>query len=193
MNKSPIILDIETKYTYREFNDPQKLGVSIAVVYDYHDNQGKAFFEHELNGLFRILENTSYIIGYNNKSFDVPVLQAYYPGDISHFRQFDILEDIREKIGRRLALNDVCAATLQKKKSGHGLMAIDLYKEKKFDELKQYCMDDVMITKELFDYGLNHGEIYFLSEYGKETIKVDWRQYMEDGGNKNDMPLTLPF
>ncbi len=193
MKKFPIILDLETKYTFRQFDDHKKLGVSVAVIYDYADNEGKVFFENELNKLFPFLENCSYIIGYNSKSFDMPVLQAYYPGDITHFSQFDMLEDIREKLGRRLALNDLISATLGKKKSGHGLMAIDYYKEGKFDELRQYCLDDVMCTKELFDYGVRTGEIYFLSENGKQTIKVDWKKYLEDSGSSSDMPLTLPF
>lgn len=193
MKKFPVILDIETKHSFRQFDDPKKLGVSVAVIYDYNDSQGKVFFEKDLGKLFSILESASYIIGYNSRSFDIPVLQGYYPGDVSHFSQFDLLEDIREKLGRRLALNDLISATLGKKKSGHGLMAIDYYNEGKFEELKKYCLDDVMLTKELFDYGVRTGEIYYLNERGKEIIRVDWKKYIEDSGSANDMPLTLPF
>lgn len=193
MKKFPVILDLETKFTFRQFDDHKKLGVSVAAIYNYGDHLGKTFFEKDLNNLFPILESASYIIGYNTKNFDLPVLQAYYPGDINHFSQFDILDDIREKIGRRLALNDVISTTLGKKKSGHGLMAIDYYKEGKFAELEQYCLDDVMCTKELFDYGVRTNEIYYLSENGKQTIKVEWKKFLEGAGEKNDMPLTLPF
>ena len=73
-----------------------------------------------------------------------------------YFQIIHILDDIREKLGRRLALNDVIAATLGKKKTGHGLMAIDMYKEGRFEELKQYCLDDVMLTKGLFDHGVQN-------------------------------------
>jgi DEAD/DEAH box helicase domain-containing protein len=193
MRKYPVILDLETKYTFREVDDPRKLGISVAVVYDYKDDQGKCFFEKELPKLYPILESASYIIGYNSRSFDLPVLQGYYPGKIEHFSQFDLLDDIREKLGRRLALNDLISATLGKKKTGHGLMAIDYYKEGKFEELREYCLHDVMYTKELFDFGVKHGEIYYLSEVRKETIKVDWKKYLEESGSSNDMPLTLPF
>ncbi|MBI3366811.1 ribonuclease H-like domain-containing protein [Candidatus Roizmanbacteria bacterium] len=192
MKKFPVILDLETKHTFREFNDPKKLGISVAAVYDYKDEQGKVFTEKELHGLYKILEDASYIIGYNVRSFDIPVLQGYYPGKVEIFILFDILEDIREKIGRRLALNDVIYATLGKKKSGHGLMAIDYYKEGKWDELKKYCLDDVLLTKELFDYGVRNKEIQYLNERGKISIKVDWGKYLEES-KPNDMPLTLPF
>lgn len=193
MTKYPVILDVETKYTFREYNDHRKLGISVAVIYDYKDQQGKIFFEKDIPRLFPILENASYVIGFNSRSFDIPVLAAYYPGDTTHFSQFDILEDIREKLGRRLALNDLILATLGKKKTGHGLMAIEYYREGKFDELKQYCLDDVMLTKALFDHGVQTGEINYINELGKQTIKVDWKKYLEQPTDKKDMPLTLPF
>ncbi len=192
MKKFPVIFDLETKHTFREFTEPKKLGITVAALYDYKDQEAKVFTEKELNKLFPILENSSYIIGYNVNSFDIAVLQAYYPGKVEIFSTFDILEDIREKIGRRLALNDVIYATLGKKKSGHGLMAIDYYKEGKWDELKKYCLDDVLLTKELFDYGVLNKEIQYLNEKGKISIKVDWGKYLEESKN-NDMPLTLPF
>ena len=72
-------------------------------------------------------------------------------------------------------------------------MAIDYYKEGKWDELKKYCLDDVMVTKKLFDYGLEKGEIFYLNETGKVPIKVNWKKYMEDSGDGGDMPMTLPF
>jgi len=192
MKKFPVILDLETKHSFREISDPEKLGISVAAIYDYKNQEEKVFTEKELNNLFPILENSSYIIGYNVKNFDLPVLQEYYPGKVEHFSTFDILDDIREKIGRRLALNDVIFATFGKKKSGHGLMAINYYKEGKWDELKKYCLDDVRLTKELFEYGVKFEEIAFLNEKGKMSIKVNWAKYLKDGKGA-EMPLTLPF
>lgn len=192
MNRLPVVLDLETKYTFREFSDPKKLEVSVVGLYDYSDRQTKVFGEKELNKLFSLLENVSYIIGFNVKSFDMEVLQGYYPGKIQHFPVFDLLDDIKNKIGRRLALNDFLYATLGKKKTGHGLQAIQFFKEGRLEELKKYCLDDVMLTKELFEYGINKEEIMYLNEKGKVTVKVDWKKYLEDSG-KSETHLTLPF
>ncbi|OGK20983.1 hypothetical protein A2866_02600 [Candidatus Roizmanbacteria bacterium RIFCSPHIGHO2_01_FULL_39_8] len=192
MKKFPIVLDLETKHTFRDFSEHKKLGVTVVGVYDYKDKQCKAFGEKDLNKLFPILESSSYIIGFNVINFDLPVLQGYYPGKLEMLSTFDLLDDIRNKIGRRLALNDLLYATLGKKKTGHGLMAIDLYKEGKLDELRQYCMDDVMLTKELFEHGAQTGEVAYLNEKGKISIKVDWKKYSEDSGKSEDH-LTLPF
>jgi len=192
MKKFPVVLHVETKYTFREFSDPKKLEVTVAVLYDYKDHSLSSFFRQDLNKLFTILESASYLVGYNINSFDMQVLQAYYPGDVTHFKTFDILEDIRKILGKRLALNDVVYATLGKKKSGHGLQAIELYKEGKLEELKNYCMDDVRLTCELFDYGIKNNNIFYLNENGKAEIKVDWEKYIKEEKG-NDMPLTLPF
>lgn len=192
MRKFPVVLDLETKKIFREEPDTRKLGVTVVALYDYRDNSQKVFTEKELGQLFSILESSSYIVGYNVKSFDVQVLQGYYPGNVENFHVFDIMDDIREKIGRRLSLNDIISTTLGKKKTGHGLQAIDFYKEGKWEELKKYCMDDTMLTKELFDYGIKNREIYYLNEIGKVPVKVDWQKYMDSEESK-DMPLTLPF
>lgn len=192
MKKFPVVLDLETKYSFRDFNDPKKLGISVVGIYDYKNKEGKTFIEQELNKLFPILESASYIVGYNVVNFDIAVLQAYYPGDVKVFTPFDILEDIKEKIGRRISLNEVIGATLGKKKTGHGFQAINLYNEGKIEELKKYCLDDVMFTKELLEYGIKNGAISYLTPNGKVSIKVDWKKYLKEESN-NDIPLTLPF
>ncbi|MBP9691480.1 ribonuclease H-like domain-containing protein [Candidatus Woesebacteria bacterium] len=192
MAQFPLVLDLETKHTFREFSEPNQLGISVVAVYNYADKKGQVFTEADIHQLFPLLENASYIVGYNSRSFDLPVLQAYYPGKVDALSQFDILESIRETIGRRIGLNDVAAATLGEKKTGHGLMAIDYYKEGKWEELKKYCMDDVMVTKKIFEYGLEHKEIFYMNELGKVSIPVDWQKYMEESGN-DQTELTLPF
>lgn len=192
MSKLPVIFDVETKKTFRDEPEHKKLGISVAACYDFATSRCYSFTEKELPALFRFFENASYIIGYNILGFDIPVLSAYYPGDLTRFASFDIMEDVRSKIGRRLGLNDLLFATLAKKKTGHGLGAIDLYKEGKWDELKRYCQDDVMLTKELFDFGLQHNEVYYLNENGKISVRVSWQKWMLDPG-KSETHLILPF
>ncbi|PIP14706.1 hypothetical protein COW98_04180 [Candidatus Roizmanbacteria bacterium CG22_combo_CG10-13_8_21_14_all_35_9] len=193
MKKFPLVFDLETKHSFRDFSDPKKLEITVAAIFNYENNETKVFTEKEINKLFPIFESASYIIGYNVKNFDLAVLQAYYPGRVEVFPTFDILEDIKEKIGKRISLNEVVIATLAKKKTGHGLQAINLFKEGRIDELKKYCLDDVMLTKELFEYGIKNQEIFYLNEKGKVTIKVDWKKYLEEEKKTSDTPLTLPF
>ncbi|PIZ62417.1 hypothetical protein COY16_04430 [Candidatus Roizmanbacteria bacterium CG_4_10_14_0_2_um_filter_39_13] len=116
MQKFPLVLDLETKHTFREYDDAQKLGISVVAVYDYADRQGYVYRENDLRRLFPKMEKASYIIGYNSRSFDLQVLQAYYPGDVEKLPQFDILDDIKRVLGKRIGLNDAASATLNEKK-----------------------------------------------------------------------------
>lgn len=188
----PIVLDLETKQTFREAIKQEKLGISVVGIYDYKDRQLKSFAEEELSLLYPIMEHASLIIGFNIDDFDLPVLSAYYPGDINQFQTFDILEDVRKKLGRRLSLNDFAKATLGKGKTGHGLDAINLYREGKLDELKKYCLDDVDLTRELFDYGTTERQIFYLGPRGKTAVKVDWSRNLKTQ-TKSNISLTLPF
>lgn len=188
----PLVIDFETQKTFRETTNHQELGISVAGAYDYKTDKIYMFEEHELTQLFRLLEEASIVIGFNHDAFDLPVLQRYYPGDVTQFQTFDILTDVKNRLGRRIRLDNLVKATLEEGKSGHGLQAIKLYKEGRMDELKQYCEDDVRLTKELFEYGAKNGNIYYVDIAEKRKIPVNWEQYMTKSGKK-DVSLTLPI
>ncbi len=190
--RAPVVIDLETKKTFREVKDNKDLGVSMLGLYSYADQKQYSFEEHELPKAFPLLEGASIVIGFNIISFDLPVLQPYYPGKVANFKTFDIIDYVKDSIGKRLSLNDLVWATLGKKKSGHGLLAIEYYREGKIDKLRSYCMDDVMLTKELFDYGAQHNEIMYLNERGKVKIPTEWKKYLVPDDDDHSH-LTLPF
>ena len=193
--RHPLVIDLETQKTFRDVTEPRELLISVAGAYNYGTDQLSIYEEHELSKLFTLFENAAIIIGFNLDSFDMPVISRYYPGDISKFRTFDMLTDVKNLIGRRIRLDDLVQATLGAQKSGHGLQAIQYFREGKMDELKNYCMDDVRLTKELFDYGVQQGRIFYPDAYGdseKRPIHVKWERYMEHKGDE-DVPLTLRF
>lgn len=189
----PIVLDLETKYTFRKYSDPKKLGISVVAIYDYKTNKSFTFMEKDIHHLFKFLEKASFIIGFNILGFDLPVLQGYYPGNIFQFKTLDILEEVKKVVGRRLALNDLIMATLNKKKTGHGLQAIEYYHQGKIEKLKEYCLSDVLLTKELFDFGVKNGIIYYLDASGKVPIKVEWQKLLNNDSSCKEINLTLPL
>ncbi len=189
----PIIFDIETQKSFREVgNDITKLGVSVVAAYDYGTGEVTAFVEQELPQLFKLFERSSLLIGYNSNSFDLAVLNGYYVGDLYRLPHFDLLEDIRDKIGKRLPLDDLVQATLHEGKTGHGLHAIELYKQGKIDELTQYCKDDVRLTKGLFQFGVDHGYIYYPDIPKNKVIHVSWKEKVSIT-HTNGHNLTLGF
>lgn len=190
MNK-PVVLDLETKKTFREAKSskPEDLGVSIVGIYDYATDTYKGYREEEFDQLFTLLEKASVIIGFNSNSFDLPALNPYYVGDLLSFPKLDLLEVIQQVLGKRIALDEFAKETLQVNKSGHGLMAIDYFKEGKWEELERYCLDDVKITRDLYEYGKEHGKIYYLESFGRRAVPVEWNSLVRSGGS--DLNLTL--
>ncbi len=189
---APVVLDLETKKSFREAgsSDPAKLGISVVGLYDYETDTYRAYREHEFNELFPILERTSMIIGFNIRDFDLPALNAYYSGDLLKMPMFDLLEDIKNILGKRIALDEFAKETLKANKSGHGLQAITWYQEGNWEDLCKYCLDDVKITKELYEYGKQSGAIYYNTAYGRKEVRVNWNIKAKPTEEVN---LTLGF
>lgn len=189
----PVVIDIETKHSFREVNnDYKKLGVSVVAAYDFATKKMSTYIESEFSELFRLLEHSSLIIGYNIHHFDLVVLNEYYVGNILELPHFDLLDDIKLLLGKRLPLDDLVQATLGKGKSGHGLHAIELYRQGKMEELSAYCKDDVQLTKELLDYGVTNGYVYYPDIPHKKMLSVNWKSKIDVGQNSTHN-LTLGF
>ena len=187
----PVVFDVETQYTFQEVhNDYRKLKVSVVGTYDYATGRYIAYEESELPKLFAKMEHASLLIGFNIKKFDLPVLAPYYVGDLMQFPSLDIIEEVERSVGHRLSLDDLAKATLGAKKNGNGFMAIEYYRKKEIEKLKNYCLNDVKITKEIYDYGKKYGRLFYQSPYGKREFNVKLNV-----GTKQvtAVSLSLPF
>lgn len=158
-----VVLDVETKKLFDEVpgRNHSLLGVSFVGIYDSSKDGYEGFYEEEIGNLWPTLEQTDLVIGYNIKGFDWPVLNAYYSGNLSKLPTLDLLELIHNSLGFRLKLNDVAQATLGVGKTGTGLDAYRYFKEGKLDLLRDYCLNDVKVTKEVYEYALTHGHVKY--------------------------------
>ncbi len=178
MEKDIIVLDLETKKTFDEVGGQENrhlLGVTVVGVYSYQRDEYRAFREEEFTELLELLKNTKLVIGFNSISFDFTVLQPYYKEfDLSTIPHLDILKEIYDILGFRLKLESVAQTTLGYGKSGNGLDAIIYHRNNEWDKLIKYCLDDVKVTKELYEYGLNHGHIWYTNSGQKTKINSSW-------------------
>jgi DEAD/DEAH box helicase domain-containing protein len=84
----------------------------------------------------------------------------------------DILEEIEKVIGHRIKLESVAQATLGEGKSGTGLQAITYWRTGRLEELKKYCLDDVRVTKQIYEYALKNKKLLYTDYFNVKEIPV---------------------
>lgn len=170
-----IIFDLETQNIFRDVNssDPAALDISVGTFYDSGNDSYTTVTIDELSQVWPIIEKADALVGYNSNHFDIPLLNKYYPGDLTQIKSIDILEEIRLSLGRRIRLDNIAEATVGTKKSAHGLQAVRWWHEGKIDEIKKYCEQDVKVTRKIFDYALKNGHVKFKDGSKKREIPIN--------------------
>lgn len=174
-----IVLDVETKKSFDEvggFEHRDKLGVSYLGVYSYTQDKFFGFFEEELEAFEKVVVATQpTIVGFNSLHFDLPVIQPYmHTVQLDVLPHVDLLRDIEKVLGHRVKLDTIAQATLFSQKSGDGLEAIRWYREGNFESLAKYCDDDVRITRDIYDFGIRHGVVYYTTGGEKRPVEALW-------------------
>lgn len=186
-----ITFDIETIGTFQQ-GDWSQLEVSVVGVYDSETKKLDCFTKEEFSSLWPILESADILVGYNSEHFDTPILNKYYAGDLAKIKSVDLLKEVKNVLGRRLKLDNLAEATLGRKKSGNGLDAVTWWEQGLVDKVKQYCMDDVKITDELYLYAKKNGSLKYRDYDGVREIKLDTSQW-ETPSDSSSLTHTLPF
>jgi DEAD/DEAH box helicase domain-containing protein len=175
-----VVFDIETSNQFTDVGsyEPAALSISVVGIYDSERDTYKCYTEEELPELWKLLEETDMLVGYNSDHFDIPLLNKYYPGDLANIKSLDLLKEIFNVLGRRIRLNAVAEGTLGEKKSGHGLEALKWWRNGEVQRVKDYCLKDVEITKNIFDYALKNGSLKY-TELGKTNeVKLDTSNWL---------------
>lgn len=170
-----IVLDLETQKSFDEVGGRGKnhlLKISVVGVYDYSTDRYQIYEEHELPHLASLLQTADQIIGFNIKNFDFAVLQPYLNFNVNDLPYFDLLEEIAKAIGHRISLESVAQGTIGAGKSGNGLQALLYYRNGRMDLLKKYCLDDVKVTKEVYDYALKHQKILYRDFFNVREVPL---------------------
>ena len=121
-----VTFDIETANWLGDGGAKEPADLTLALVCTHMSEGGTydSFLENDLTRMWAMLENTDMLVGYNSDHFDIPLLNKYYPGDLTRIKSLDLMNEIYKSLGRRLRLDAVAEGTLGKKKSGHGGQSI---------------------------------------------------------------------
>ena len=170
-----VVFDIETQNIFQDVgsNDPTALDISVVTVYDSETDTYTSATIEDLSPIWQIIERADALVGYNSNHFDIPLLNKYYPGDLSQIKSIDIMADIKASLGRRVRLDDVAKATIGAKKNADGLQAVRWWREGNVKDIIKYCEQDVRVTKNIFEYALTHGHVKVRDGTRKREIPID--------------------
>jgi DEAD/DEAH box helicase domain-containing protein len=188
-----IVFDIETTNTFQEAKSSKAEDLTLAIVgtYDSHTGLYDSFLVDDLPRLWKLIESADALVGYNSDHFDIPLLNKYYPGDLTAIKSIDIIVTLQAALNRRIKLDSVASGTLGEKKSGDGLQSIRWWRQGKFDMVREYCLKDVEITKKIYDYALKNRALRF-TELGKtKEVRLDLRSWEKK--QSSSLTQTLGF
>jgi len=188
-----IVFDIET---IGDIKNQSTMKLTVVSIYDSSTGEYRSFEEHELKELWPYFERADRLIGYNSESFDAPILNKYYTGDMMQFPHLDLLKVIRESCGKRYKLDDIAKATLQIGKSADGLTAMKWFQEGKIDKVKEYCEQDVKVTKDIYEFGRKNRMLYYPTLTGEVmpiAVNFDPPTVEEMAAATSGVNMTLPI
>ena len=183
MKLDTLVFDIETQ---NFFTDPDvgwdnyaALKISVVGVYSYIEDRYYSYEEHEMDKLAELFSDARRIVGFSMNRYDIPVLNNYFQRlkgapKLWEMERVDLLEEIEMAMAQRISLDRLAGANLGLNKTHHNSEAGALYREGKLDELKEYCINDVKLTKELYDLYRKQNFLMVPSKKTGEIVKVEF-------------------
>lgn len=190
-----ITFDIESisNSPVRGHMDVSQQELTVAAIHDSFTNEYSSYLKEELSKLWPILEHAELLVGFNSDVFDIPLLNRYYPGDLSRLHSLDLLNEVQKVLGRRIRLQSLAEATLGRGKTGDGLKAGEWWREGKIEKVREYCIEDVRLTRELYDYALQHGVLKYKDLRDIRDIKLDTSLWGRETDAAPAMTHALPL
>ena len=176
--KNILYFDLETQKSAAEvggWDHKDKMLMSVGVTYNTQKGEYVIYDEGHVNELVKELLRADLVVGFNIINFDYAVLHGYTAFDLHAAQTLDLMADLEKQLGHRIGLDAVAKATLQAPKIADGMQALRWWKEGKLLEIAEYCCFDVRITKEVHEFGRQHGQVFYHDRLGqKRAVAVKW-------------------
>ncbi len=173
-----VYFDLETQKSAADvggWDRKRDMKMSVGVTFSTGDGQYRIFSEEQVADLVKQLTRADLVVGFNIINFDYEVLHGYTPLALGDTPTLDLMADLEQKLGHRLSLDSLAKATLNAPKVADGMQALQWWKQGRILDIAEYCCFDVKITKELHEYGRDHGEVFYIDRLGqKRNVKVKW-------------------
>ncbi len=178
-----LVFDIETKNIFQDVgsNNPADLDISLVGLYDYETGKYESFVEEEFDRMWPYFKKAELLVTFNGDHFDIPLLNKYYRkaghGDLTEIKHLDIFKEIKQTSGRWLKLDKIASGTFGINKSGDGLEAVKWWRSGEIEKIRKYCLDDVKITKDVFEFAIKNKKLMFKEGPFTKEIKLDTKHW----------------
>ena len=156
------------------WHDHAGMGISVLGAYDYAEDRYRVFCQDNLHEFAAAMEKAEVIVGFNNAAFDNAVIRAAWAPLVIlpenwEAKTYDLLRETWIAAGLAPAFNfkthggygldAICKKNFGTKKSGNGALAPKMWQRGLIGGVFDYCLNDVRLTKQLFDKVLADGKI----------------------------------
>lgn len=150
------------------WQDHKNMGISVVGCYDYAESRYRVFCADNFGEFIALFERSELAVGFNNIGFDDQVLGS----NVSEIKtpRYDLLSEtwvaagLAPKWGKAAThggygLDAICKATFNEGKTGDGANAAIAWQRGKIGTVIDYCLQDIRLTKKLFDYAFTGNSI----------------------------------
>ena len=147
------------------------LGFSKSYIFKNEDEEEDKKLAEEF---MVYLDNAPTLCAFNGVKFDIPFMAKSWNVPLERvtnwlLKTIDIFQICKLGINQTFSLNKLLTANNLESKSGSGLQAIQYAKDKEWDKLGSYCMDDTRLT-----YLVTAQRVIALPvQWGQKTLVLD--------------------
>jgi DEAD/DEAH box helicase domain-containing protein len=155
-------------------------GVSVLCIWDEREGRPYFYDDHTLAEAAEKLSSADLVVSFNGAWFDVPLLENHLLRNISlveHLDLFALVKSGLDRAGKSFrghGLDALAQATLGKGKNGSASRAPELARVGRWAELTNYCLEDVLLTRDLGHFIAREG--YVIDKDGERLLLSvpDW-------------------
>ena len=169
--KKWLCYDIETKNFMKKNRCLGSMELSMVGWYCSWDKRIQTVQEEDLHLFFNDVREAHLIVGFNTKGFDNIIMKRYDHNNVlGTSNHFDMMEECVAVLGHRVSLDSIAKASLDRKKMAHSSIAPILWQQGRFQELTQYLIRDIEITRDIFIKGCNDNQLTFQSKVAPYSV-----------------------
>lgn len=185
-----LVVDLETKRSFDEVGGSHNraaLGVSVVGVYHYQGDRFEAYRDPEsptsesFERLSATLRAAERVVGFNLIGFDWPVLAAVLGDWVLELPTRDLMVEAQRSLGHRVSLDSIARETLGVGKLGSGLDALEYYRQGDWERLERYCLEDVRLTRDLYEYAKKRGHLLYRRGDRRGVIAISFAESPFEG------------